>query len=241
MLDPEVMAQTDCAFAGGTYISMKLGEFRRSDDLDIICMSAEGYARLRDLLADDPSALFKSEVKFVRDLRMDPYRFHGFIEVDGAPVKLEVFSERRIAVSAEIDEGIGLPCLSIPDLYAEKLLACSDRVLDKSTNSRDIIDLAMMIGEWGPIPDSSLDKAVTAYGKAVVVNFRKGLGLLQDPSYLEKALTDLGMDLSFGARIIKNLEEAAHAISCDRGKSTGTRQPVPADTTEAARRNGIKG
>ncbi|WP_411839905.1 nucleotidyl transferase AbiEii/AbiGii toxin family protein [Paracoccus sp. ME4] len=209
LLDPDVMARTDCAFAGGTYISMSLGEFRRSDDLDIICMSPQGYAELRSLLSDDPSALFRKPVSYKRELRMDPYRFHGFLDVDGSPVKLEVFVEHRISVSAVHDPKLGLPCLSIPDLYAEKLLACTDRVLDKSTNSRDIIDLAMMIRSWGSIPAESLAKAVGVYRDPVLASFRKGLGLLLEPDYMRKALSDLDMDPSLAAEITATLEQAA--------------------------------
>lgn len=212
LLDPEVMARTDCAFAGGTYISMSLGEFRPSDDLDIICMSPRGYAELRALLTENPSALFREPMAFRRELRMDPYRFHGFLDVDGSPVKLEVFVEHRISVSAVHDPKVGLPCLSIPDLYAEKLLACTDRVLDKSTNSRDIIYLAMMIRNWGPIPAESMKKAVDVYRDPVVSSFRKGLGLLLDPAYMHKALSDLDMDLSLSGEITSTLEQAAVEI-----------------------------
>ena len=52
------------------------------------------------------------------------------------------------------------------DMYAEKLLANADRGSDRSTSSRDIIDLAMIIMNWRPIPQISWEKVQQACSRS---------------------------------------------------------------------------
>ncbi|WP_292360441.1 nucleotidyl transferase AbiEii/AbiGii toxin family protein [Mesorhizobium sp.] len=47
LMDREFLAATQCWFGGGTAIVMKLGEYRRSLDLDFLCADADGYRELR--------------------------------------------------------------------------------------------------------------------------------------------------------------------------------------------------
>jgi len=90
---------------------------------------------------------------------------------------------------------------SLEDMYAEKLLANADRGLDTSTLSRDIIDLAMMIGHWGAIPDAAWEKAKMAYGNHVVRAFETTSRLVCDRAYLSQCLHRLDMDIDLAERI----------------------------------------
>lgn len=53
-------------------------------------------------------------------------------------------------------------CLNLADITAEKLLANSDRWLDRSVFSRDLIDLSMLRLHQA-LPSAALAKAETAY------------------------------------------------------------------------------
>jgi hypothetical protein len=55
-----------------------------------------------------------------------------------------------------------VPCLSVVDQIAEKLLANSDRWLDTSTDSRDLIDLAILRLRT-TFPKAAIDKAEAVY------------------------------------------------------------------------------
>lgn len=65
--------------------------------------------------------------------------------MDGAPIKFELIREARIPLEDSVDDLLGVPVLGRVDMYTEKLLAHTDRGLDRSQLSRDLIDLAMMI------------------------------------------------------------------------------------------------
>lgn len=69
----------------------------------------------------------------------------------------------------------------------------TDRGLDKSTASRDIIDIAMMIHHWGSIPLEAWSKAEEAYGGTVAKAFHASLLLIQDENYLRQCLKKMNM------------------------------------------------
>jgi len=121
--------------------------------------------------------------------------------VDGVPIKIELVSEGRIALHGSLHPVLRVPTLAREDMYAEKLLANADRGLDKSTLSRDIIDLAMMIEHWGAIPSAAWDKAKMAYGDHVAQAFETTSKLAYDHAYLSQCLQRMDMDLSLAARI----------------------------------------
>ena len=87
------------------------------------------------------------------------------MEVAGTIIKFEIIAEGRI--------GFGQPqqldwcpvrCLGQVDQVAEKLLANSDRWLDASVCSRDLIDLAMLRrSQSAPLPEAAFEKAEAAY------------------------------------------------------------------------------
>jgi hypothetical protein len=47
LMDREFLTANQCWFGGGTAIVMKLGEYRRSLDVDFLCADADGYRELR--------------------------------------------------------------------------------------------------------------------------------------------------------------------------------------------------
>ncbi|MDR0779102.1 MAG: nucleotidyl transferase AbiEii/AbiGii toxin family protein [Pseudomonadales bacterium] len=191
----DVLSQTQCYFGGGTAITLLLAEYRESRDVDFLCASKEGYRLLRNIISPNGfGSLLKEPLKFCREVRADMYGIRTVVEVDGEAIKVEIVSEGRIALAGSLDPVLGVPTLSREDMYAEKLLANADRGLDKAQTSRDIIDLAMMIGHWGAIPDRAWDKARQAYGEHVVKAFGDSVKLIGDRDYLKHCLRAMHME-----------------------------------------------
>jgi hypothetical protein len=193
--DADLLLQANCYFAGGTAIVLSLGEYRESLDVDFLCASNDGYRLLRNTVTQHGlGALLKTPIKHLRDVRADRYGIRTILEVDGVPIKVEMVSEGRIDIQGSLHDRFGVPTLCPQDMYAEKLLANADRGLDKSTMSRDMIDLAMMVDHWGDISSATWSKVKMAYGEHVVKAFRASLGLMQDRHYLRLCLQRMQMD-----------------------------------------------
>lgn len=191
----ELLQKAECYFAGGTAIVLSLGEYRESVDIDFLCASNEGYRLLRNTVSErDLGALLNEPVKYLREVRADRYGVRTLLEIDGTPIRVELVSEARIPITGRYSSTLGVPILSQIDMYAEKLLANADRGLDKSTMSRDIIDLSMMINTWGEIPQGAWIKAYSAYGEHVVEAFSKSVALIQNKSHLLACLQKMHMD-----------------------------------------------
>ncbi|WP_203224849.1 hypothetical protein [Candidatus Glomeribacter gigasporarum] len=68
--------------------------------------------------------------------------------------------------------------------------------------SRDIIDLAMMIDQWGNIPAQSWEKARNAYGQSVDKAYRGAIEMIHhDRDYLNSCLHHMHMDEALLDRI----------------------------------------
>lgn len=200
--DADMLQQAQCFFAGGTAIVMALGEYRESRDIDFLCASVEGYRLLRNTINQHSlGALLKTPLTYRREVRADRYGIRTFVDVDGVAIKLEIISEGRIAIDGVLDSALNVPVLARSDLYAEKLLANADRGLDRSTTSRDIIDLAMMIRHWGAIPETAWRKAKGAYGKHVEQAFEASCQMVNDRQWLNQCLQRMQMNPQLGDEI----------------------------------------
>ena len=205
-MDADLLFRAKCYFGGGTAIALQLGEYRESVDIDFLCSDLDGYRLLRNVITPPTlGAVLLEPVKHVRDVRTQRDKISTFLEVDGAPIRVEFVLEARIRIDGALDPTLRVPLLARNDLYAEKLLANTDRGLDRSQMSRDLIDLAMMIQHWGPIPQVAWDKATGAYGRAIGDAFGKTLALLQDDRHLSAALKAMSMDAELGPAILAML------------------------------------
>lgn len=202
--DRRLLIECGCYFAGGTAIVLQLGEYRESVDIDFLCASAEGYRRLRNLITfDSLDAICHTRMPLQREVRMDQYGIRTWIATDTRPIKFEIVREARIELHQAADDlAWPVPLLARVDLFAEKLLANTDRGLDRGLFSRDLIDLAMMIDRWGAIPDLAWQRAEAAYGESVWRVYQKTLLLLQNPTYRRECLRQMQMDISMEGRIL---------------------------------------
>lgn len=170
-LDAQLLRECRAAFAGGTRLAMRLGEFRASRDLDVLVSDRDGYRELRLRARNGGArALFARTgiLRLGREPRIDQYGIRFPIELDAATIKVEIIHEGRIDLADPVVESwTEVPCVSLEDAAAEKLLANSDRGLDRASLSRDLIDLAALRLELGALPDESWKKAEAAYSSGV--------------------------------------------------------------------------
>ena len=201
-LDAEFLSRNGCFFGGGTAIVLALDEYRESVDIDFLCASQDGYRELRNTITNvSLGAIFARPVDLAREVRADRYGIRTFLLSDGVPVKFEIVSEGRIPIDGVVDPMTGVPTLSRIDMYAEKLLANADRYNDKAVASRDIIDLAMMIGHWGRIPPKAWDKARKAYGASVDQAWQAAVDLVGERAHLAQCLQKMHMAPALADRI----------------------------------------
>lgn len=169
-LDAQFLTDCNALFGGGTLVSFSHGEFRVSKDIDFICPVGQGsgYRNLRNRVAElGYSALFQNfgNLEFPREIRADQYGIRCLVIIDHSPIKLEIVAEGRIVLNPPTYPAWSpVACLSPIDAFAEKLLANADRWPDDSVESRDLIDLAIMVTAASPelLPQAIL-KAERAY------------------------------------------------------------------------------
>jgi hypothetical protein len=203
--DADLFERAGCYFGGGTAIVLCTNEYRESVDIDFLIASADGYRQIRELVTDtDINKLAKEPIPLLRAVRKERDKISTVISAGEGerPIKFELVLEGRIPLSGQRMPEIPVAVLSRVDLYAEKLLANSDRWNDASVMYRDAVDLAMMIDHWGEIPQEAIDKASRPYGRAIRADFRKVTEFLsENDAKLDKALASMGMDPDLAPRI----------------------------------------
>lgn len=211
-LDSDLLARANCYFGGGTAIVLALGEYRESVDIDFLCADRDGYRLLRNAITPPTlGAILTTPIQRRRDVRTDRDKISTYLEIDNAPVKVEFVLEGRIGLDGTMDPNLRVPVLSRDDMYAEKLLANTDRGLDRATMSRDLIDLAMMIRAWGPIPEAAWLKGEQAYGSAVHDYFGRCVSMLGDREYLTRCLQTMDMKAELANDIIEAINSERRA------------------------------
>ena len=207
----DVLRRCRFLFGGGTRIVLELGEYRQSRDIDFLCSDPEGYADLRfEASRQGYPALFTAEglerLRFPREMRIDQYglRFTGVLGTTA--LRIELIREARIDLGpGDCPAWSPVDCLSIPDCYAEKLLANSDRWADRQFLSRDLLDLAALRAQCGPIPDAAWKKVEAAYKSAPAEDLRKALALVDgNPEYQRRCWE--GLEVEDPSGLLRGLE-----------------------------------
>jgi hypothetical protein len=208
-----LLERLGCYFGGGTAIALALNEYRESVDIDFLCSSYEGYRELRSLVGNTINPLLTTPLLHAREVRTDAYKIITVLELEGVKIKVELVREARIQLSGNIDPVLGVPVLCNSDLFAEKLLANADRGMDKQTCSRDIIDLAMMVAAWGGMQHIAWEKAVSAYGEALIDrSFQRTTQMISDPKYLASCLYSMQVDPRLHSTIVRNADQMASKL-----------------------------
>jgi nucleotidyltransferase AbiEii toxin of type IV toxin-antitoxin system len=196
--DAEILDRCGFLFGGGTRIVLELEEYRVSQDVDFLCADASGYADLRLRVTErgyaglfTPSGL--ERLTFPREIRVDQYGARFPVTCDGEALRVELIREARIGLDPGVRaDWCPVRCLSIPDCFAEKLLANSDRWADRQLLSRDLIDLSAMRLRFGAIPNRAWEKAEAAYKAACLGDLEKALAAFAGaPEYQQRCFAGL--------------------------------------------------
>lgn len=222
-LNAPLLRDNGCYFGDGTAMALRYGEYRESIDVDFLVSGIAGYRALRQLTGgpDGIAALAApgSRLDPVRDLRADQYGLRTQLRVDGVAIKFEIVLEARIAfeLPGPADRIAGISTLTPLDMATGKLLANADRWADDSTNSRDVIDLAMMVAPRALL-DRAAAKAATAYGDSVRSALSKALeAALTRERWLERCMKALGMQCVPEALLRKRLKALQPRPPRDKG------------------------
>lgn len=195
-MDAAFLERCGCYFGGGTQISLGYGEFRESSDIDFVVSSREGIRAIRETVSSSSlGKLFKAPIILAREVLTDRDAVRTFLleEKTAKPVKFEIVYEGRIDLAGALNTVLPVPTLTPACAVAEKLLANADRGLDRSTYSRDAIDLAHLA--------LALDEETFAKGYVIAV------GAYGDsvPSQLNAALKRLELDAGYRNECISAL------------------------------------
>lgn len=215
--DSEILSRCGFFFGGGTRIVLDLDEYRESHDVDFLCADAEGYAELRfEAATKGYDALFKPDSRdglhFPREMKIDQYGFRFPVEMAGATIRVELIREARIGLERGVRPAWSpVDCLAILDCYAEKVLANSDRWADRQFLSRDLVDLAALRSQLGPIPEEAWRKVEHAYKTAGRGDLLKAITAFRgDDSYQQRCFQ--GLLLDDPARVLGGVDQLRQDI-----------------------------
>lgn len=199
-LDAELLAAHGCYFGGGTAIVLLRNEYRESADIDFMISDRPGYQAIRQLTTSPRGiqaiARAGAELGAVRDVRADQYGIRTLLRAAEAEIKFEIVLEGRIDLERPRPEDriCGIAALTPLDMAASKLLANSDRWMDDSVFSRDLIDLAML----EPSPSllaQAMEKAATAYGDSIARDLGRAIDRLRERAgRLDECMAALKME-----------------------------------------------
>jgi hypothetical protein len=207
LMDADMLLANRCWFGGGTAIVLKLGEYRRSLDVDFLCSDQDGYRALRMMAVQKGiAAFFPAPAEAVRDMRADQYGIRAALRLDEQIIKFEIVREARIDLAGGLDADLGIPALVVEDMFAEKLLANSDRCQDRSVAYRDAIDLGMLVKQHGEIPELAMVKAVNAYGTDILGKLKWVTERLRDLGELHHAAGELQMEFGLAREAVDALQ-----------------------------------
>ena len=148
--DADFLSDAGCYFGGGTQIAMQLVEYRESRDIDFLCGDQAGVRKIRETVTQQSlGKILRKKIPLAREVRADRYGVRTFFAAHDTTIKFEIVFEARIALSGAMSREFGVPVLDLKHAVAEKLLANTDRGLDESTRSRDLIDLAFLVAHHG--------------------------------------------------------------------------------------------
>jgi Nucleotidyl transferase AbiEii toxin, Type IV TA system len=222
-LNYEFLSECRTYFGGGTLISLDLGEYRTSNDVDFICALGADYRNLRNTIIDrNPRILLKdsSELEIDR-FTADQYGIRMAIVVDDIPIKTEIIAEARFELDPPRQPSWSpVECLSITDCFTSKLLANADRHADPSVHCRDLIDLAFLRNSQ-PIPPLAIEKAEAAY--RVISSLTAALTKFQADADLRfHCYENLKISQTFRSKLIDGIDLLAIDLGLDKTSRTIT-------------------
>ena len=217
-MDSGFLLDCECWFGGRTAIVLKLGEYRKSLNLDFLCASREGYRKLREgFFEHGIRAAFPEPVRMLREVRADTYGIRMIVELHGQPVRVEIVNEPRIELRGAYDPDLKVPTLLPESMFAEKPLANADRCQDRAVAYRDALDLGRLVETCSAIPGAAVKAAEGAYGKDIARFMAWVLNRLRDRHEIRYAAEALDMEFDGAAGAVAALRQAALHVWPDKG------------------------
>jgi hypothetical protein len=146
--NPEVFKKASAYFAGGTLLALEYDEYRLSKDIDFLFPYAtENYRYLRNLVYNKGiEGLFQNLIDIeLGESTINQYGIRFSVAVDETNIKVEIVANGGFTLDAPVyPKWANIPCLSVNDRFTSKFMANADRWNDSSTQSRDLIDLAIL-------------------------------------------------------------------------------------------------
>ena len=229
----ELLKESFAYFGGGTLITLQFDEYRWSKDIDFICpVSSSGYRKLRTTIYDGGyEALFQDLTNIeIGHSTTDQYGIRMLVTVNKTPIKTPIKTEIIAEARVELDppsylEWCSVPCLSVNDCFTAKLLANSDRYMDRSVEARDLIDLAVLRFHF-TIPQSAIDKAENAY--EVIRPLTEAIENFQNqPDFRDRCFDALQIDRFQLPRIIDGIDLLAEDFGLARTQRSYKEQHDP--------------
>jgi Nucleotidyl transferase AbiEii toxin, Type IV TA system len=220
-LNCEFLSECRAYFGGDTLISLDLGEYRTSNDIDFICALGTDYRKLRNAISDrHPRILLKDNSALeIERFTADQYGIRMAIIVDGVPIKTEIIAEARFELDLPRQPSWSpVKCLSVSDCFTSKLLANADRYADSRVHCRDLIDLAFLRNERS-IPPLAIEKAEAAY--RVMIPLKAALAKFQANADLRfHCYENLTIPEAFRCQLIDGIDLLAVDLSLDKTSRT---------------------
>lgn len=213
-LKKENLAACDCLFGGGTALSLQLGEYRESVDIDFLCGSLESYGTLRSGIFNEGSSfLFEDTLRISREIRTDRSAVRCTIDPGDSekPIKFEIIFDGYLGGFLPSTADVcGIPCLHPQDSMATKLMANADRGLDETFAFRDLIDFIMTTHHFGPITAETLTRIQKSYQHtAEQAAIKTARWLADHPEKLKTAFLELSIIDDVQSLIKKKIDHIA--------------------------------
>lgn len=218
-LDFEVLDRSNVFFGGGTAISMMNDEYRLSTDIDFLCSDQHGYSIVMNRVFDSGlQGVFKTgqAPQQAREIRRDRDGIRTILDIDGTKIKFEIVKESRISLQGTVYQPIPVKTLTHSDLFAEKLLANTDRGLDQFADFKDMLDLLVMQMNWGDIPEEARSAATRAYGASVSKAYDATLQALASSDKLSHIFERHGIESEYQERLSKFINDQKIGILARR-------------------------
>ena len=197
-MNRSILDDARCFFGGGTAISMLLGEYRESTDIDLMVSSVDGYRNLRRIINEKTfGGLFDRDdiIAPGQIIRTDQYGIRAILMIDNTPIKFEIVFDGHLDLAGIDSTDIPIKVLRPDCLLTHKLMANADRWADAATRHRDFIDLAMMHEPWNESLPRAECEAHRHYGRGIDDALRRCADhLSQRPDILRADICALKMD-----------------------------------------------
>lgn len=208
-MNSEFLKESCCYFGGGTRLTMTLGEYRESNDVDFLCSDTCGWGTLRSTVTNRSlGSIFTHPPELLREVRTDRYSIRTFVQIHDTPVKFEIIREGNLSIAGEISRELPVMVVARASSVAQKLLANADRGTDRAFGFRDIIDLAFIAASW---EESTFEegwlRAADAYSDQIIRSgLSNALNLVKNESRLwQQSLSRMSVTAGIDDRLDKGM------------------------------------